>query len=121
MKTYLLIFSFLVFTFTAMAQAPSAHSTEKQAARLSQMLANNLELNEHGYIRVKALTVAYLTERQKILTDYSYDPELQKTRLAEAEDIYQRRMQLSLRAKQLDNYIAGRTRSHPAYISLLTE
>lgn len=116
MKNVLLVIAAFLISTASFAQSPFklSREAEERCTQITRTMAQELRLNEIGYIKLKELNRERMLATQEILSSYSNDSHLLEEKLEELATSYDKKVTAFLNANQLQAYANYKNQPTPA-------
>ncbi|MCX2741134.1 hypothetical protein [Pontibacter anaerobius] len=115
MKNVLLVIAAFLISTASFAQSPFklSREAEERCTQITREMAQELRLNELGYIKLKELNRERMLTTQNILSNYSNDAHLLEQKLEEAAQAYDQQVTAFLNPNQLQAYANFKSQPTP--------
>lgn len=121
MKKLMIILGLASATGLAQAKELTTTALKQKATAITRAMINDLKLNEHEYIRLKAMNIQKLVALNAILENHGDNPALANTMIQEIELAYHKQLAEVFSTKQMQHYLAWQQASKTDFTSFVAE
>ncbi|OKL38417.1 hypothetical protein [Pontibacter flavimaris] len=116
MKNVLLVIAAFLISTASFAQSPFklSREAEERCTQITRAMAQELRLNELGYIKLKELNRERMLATQEILSNHSNDTHLLEQKLEELAASYDQNVTSFLNSNQLQAYANYKNQPAPS-------
>jgi hypothetical protein len=121
MKKLIVILGLASVTGLAQAKELTTSQVQQKATEITRAMAQDLKLNEHEYIKLKAMNIQKLVALNAILENHGNNSALANTMMQEIELAYHKQLAEVFSQKQMQHYLAWQQASKTDFTSFLEE